>query len=265
MAIQIFDKAFFMCFSVNFNKLMPTAGVFKQSEVFQTINEEMRKSKQEIDEEEKRWTTFLQKPSRPVPKQAYKYNVTPQTYRPKIVRQAKPRVAPEIQLQLQQEEEHPRCPSPMTVFPVHIPLANCTAYPEPKFPNSEDKPPTPLPEIKIETPEPEKEPEMPAREPTPQITEAKKEETENKEEQEQFVKQLAQVQHQLEALSNLPTTIQATLDAITHQLHSLLNPPVSEIKVPRKVETPPKEEGLYWFSIDSFCCVLFYKNLEKKF
>lgn len=219
---------------------MPTAGVFKQSEVFQTINEEMRKSKQELEEEEKRWTTFLQKPSRPVPKQAYKYNVAPQTYRPKIVKQSKPRIAPEVQ----QQEEMIRSPSPMTVFPVHIPLAHSTASPEPKFPVPEEKPATPVPEIKIETPEPEQEP--PALELTPQISEAKKEETENKEEQEEFVKQLAQVQHQLEALSNLPTTIQATLDAITHQLHSLLNPPVSEIKVPRKVETPPKDEGNYF-------------------
>lgn len=230
-----------LCSSVNFNKLMPTAGVFKQSEVFQTINEEMRKSKQELEEEEKRWTTFLQKPSRPVPKQAYKYNVTPQTYRPKIVKQSKPRIAPEMQLQQQLQEEHIRSPSPMTVFPVHVPLAHSTAHPD-KFPNAEEKPATPVPEIKIETPEPTPTPE-PVPEPTPQITEAKKEETENTEEQEIFVKQLAQVQQQLEALSALPTTIQATLDAITHQLHGLLNPPVSEIKVPRKVETPPKEEG----------------------
>lgn len=235
-------------FSVNFNKLIPTAGVFKQSEVFQTINDEMRKSKQELEEEEKRWTTFLQKPSRPVPKAAYKYNVAPQTYRPKIVKQSKPRIAPEIV----QQEEVLRSPSPMTVFPVHIPLAHSTASPEPKFP-TEEKPETPVPEIKIETPEPE--PEIPAPEPTPQISEAQKEETENKEEQEQFVKQLAQVQQQLEALSNLPTTIQATLDAITHQLHSLLNPPISEIKVPRKVETPPKEEGNYFvlFLVPKHC------------
>lgn len=218
---------------------MPTAGVFKQSEVFQTINEEMRKSKQEIEEEEKRWTTFLQKPSRPIPKQAYKYNVPPQTYRPKIVKQSKPRVAPEVI----QQEELLRPASPMTVHPVHIPLAHSTASPEPKYPEPEvEKPETPVPEIKIETPEPEPEPQP---EPTPQITEALKEETENKEEQEQFVQQLAQVQQQLEALSNLPTTIQATLDAITHQLQSLLNPPVSEIKVPKKVETPPREEGNY--------------------
>uniref|UniRef100_A0AAG5CPF2 PDZ domain-containing protein n=1 Tax=Anopheles atroparvus TaxID=41427 RepID=A0AAG5CPF2_ANOAO len=49
---------------VNFNKMIPTAGVFKQSEVFKTLNSELVQS----EEEDKKWTTFLQKPQRPPPK-----------------------------------------------------------------------------------------------------------------------------------------------------------------------------------------------------
>lgn len=49
---------------VNFNKMIPTSGVFKQSEVFKTLNSELVQS----EEEDKKWTTFLQKPQRPPPK-----------------------------------------------------------------------------------------------------------------------------------------------------------------------------------------------------
>lgn len=51
---------------VNFNKMIPTAGVFKQSEVFKTLNSELVQSCEE--EGDKKWTTFMQRPSRPPPK-----------------------------------------------------------------------------------------------------------------------------------------------------------------------------------------------------
>lgn len=51
---------------VNFNKMIPTAGVFKQSEVFKTLNSELVQT--EDEEGDKKWTTFMQKPSRPPPK-----------------------------------------------------------------------------------------------------------------------------------------------------------------------------------------------------
>lgn len=223
-------------FRVNFNKMLPQAGVFKQSEVFQALNIEARKSKQDLEEEQKRWTTFLQKPNRPVPKTAPTFEPPKQTYKPNIIKQNKARLAPEII-----EHEIHRSPSPMCEYPVQIPLARSTATPEPKYPEPEiERPATPIPEIKIE---PVQLDESYEPEPTPLISEAKKEETENQEENEEFVKQLANVQLQLEALSNLPTTIQATLDAITHQLSMLLHPPKPEIKEEKKVEEPPKEEG----------------------
>lgn len=52
---------------VNFNKMIPKAEVFKQSEVFKTLNSELV---QQGDDEggDKKWTTFMQKPTRPPPK-----------------------------------------------------------------------------------------------------------------------------------------------------------------------------------------------------
>lgn len=53
------------------------------------------------------------------------------------------------------------------------------------------------------------------------------------EEQAELLKQLTQVQKQIEALQALPSTIQATLDALSSQLCQLLQPP--------KEPTPPVE------------------------
>ncbi|XP_021713059.1 PDZ and LIM domain protein Zasp isoform X6 [Aedes aegypti] len=50
---------------VNFKKMIPTSGVFKQSEVFKTLNSELVQAEEDKD---KKWTTFMQKPSRPAPK-----------------------------------------------------------------------------------------------------------------------------------------------------------------------------------------------------
>lgn len=82
-------------FRVNFKKMMPKSGVFKQSEVFQVLNDEQLKSKAEKEQEEKyHWTTFLQKPSRPPPLRATQQ--TPMnSYRPLIIKQAKPKCAPD--------------------------------------------------------------------------------------------------------------------------------------------------------------------------
>lgn len=74
---------------------MPKAGVFKQSEVFQVLNDEQLKSKAEQEREEKyRWTTFLQKPSRPPPQRTHEQTLL-NTYKPVIVRQPKPKCAPD--------------------------------------------------------------------------------------------------------------------------------------------------------------------------
>lgn len=74
---------------------MPKAGVFKQSEVFQVLNDEQLKSKAEKEREEKyQWTTFLQKPQRPPPQRSIQ-QLTTNTYKPLIVKQPKPKCAPD--------------------------------------------------------------------------------------------------------------------------------------------------------------------------
>lgn len=74
---------------------MPKAGVFKQSEVFQVLNDEQLKTKEELEREEKhKWTTFLQKPTRPPPRPRNEQPIL-NTYRPVIVRQQKPKCAPD--------------------------------------------------------------------------------------------------------------------------------------------------------------------------
>lgn len=81
--------------SVNFNKMIPKAGVFKQSEVFKTLNSELVQS----EEEDKKWTTFLQKPSRPPPKtpeeRKLERNPPTERYQVRIVKQPKPKIAPD--------------------------------------------------------------------------------------------------------------------------------------------------------------------------
>lgn len=75
--------------------MMPKAGVFKQSEVFQVLNDEQLKSNAEKEREEKyQWTTFLQKPQRPPPLRTTQ-QVTTNTYKPLIVKQPKPKCAPD--------------------------------------------------------------------------------------------------------------------------------------------------------------------------
>ena len=75
--------------------MMPKAGVFKQSEVFQVLNDEQLKSKAEKEQDEKyQWTTFLQKPSRPPPLRSTQ-QVPTNSYKPLIVKQPKPKCAPD--------------------------------------------------------------------------------------------------------------------------------------------------------------------------
>lgn len=81
--------------SVNFKKMMPKAGVFKQSEVFQVLNDQQLKTRAEQEKEEKyQWTTFLQKPQRPPPLRTPQQSVG-SSYKPVIVKQPKPKCAPD--------------------------------------------------------------------------------------------------------------------------------------------------------------------------
>jgi hypothetical protein len=75
--------------------MMPKAGVFKQSEVFQVLNDQQLKTKAEQEKEDKyQWTTFLQKPQRPPPMRTQQ-QVVINSYKPNIVKQPKPKCAPD--------------------------------------------------------------------------------------------------------------------------------------------------------------------------
>lgn len=94
--------------SVNFKRMIPQAGFFKSSEVFKQLNEEAVKTKMERDKEVKKWTTFLQKPNRPIPKSKEEIEREKlEPYRVKIVKQPKPKCDPNrppSPIQIPQEE-----------------------------------------------------------------------------------------------------------------------------------------------------------------
>lgn len=78
--------------------MMPKAGVFKRSEVFQVLNDQQLMTKEDEEtEESNRWTKFLQKPNRPPP-QPKNYRVLENTYKPMIVKQPKPKCAPDYRI-----------------------------------------------------------------------------------------------------------------------------------------------------------------------
>ncbi|GBP74223.1 hypothetical protein EVAR_54576_1 [Eumeta japonica] len=59
--------------SVDFKKIKPTIDSLKDSEVLKALNEDLTKTKAERKAEERKWTTFLQRPRRPVPKARFGY------------------------------------------------------------------------------------------------------------------------------------------------------------------------------------------------
>lgn len=185
------------------------------------------KTKAEKDQETKKWTTFLQKPNRPIPKSKLDFEIEHRkanAYKIKICKQPKPKCDPN------------RSPSPVPVI-----------EPEPE--------PEPTEVVLVPGPEPQyveylneeilgseiplvEEDQRPAEETEDEIQELQEDissddvieptddnsiNTPRKTEEEILIeKQLAEVQRQLLALSSLPSTIQATLDAVTKQLAELM-------------------------------------------
>ncbi|XP_058812041.1 uncharacterized protein LOC131676762 isoform X4 [Topomyia yanbarensis] len=197
---------------VNFKRLMPASEVFKQSEVFKTLNNEI------LQGEEKKRTTFMQKPSRPPPKtreeRLRELNPPTERYQVRIVKQPKPKIAPDY--------KPPKSPEPVPE-PEPIPL-----YDEYLTARTEAEVET----IKI------LEAEQPAMQSTGDADVPVDEQEEEAETSEEFRAQLENVQKQLEALSSLPNTIQATISALTEQLSALAQP-----KRKSKSVTPRPEEG----------------------
>ncbi|XP_050082653.1 titin isoform X3 [Anopheles aquasalis] len=204
---------------VNFKKMIPASGVFKQSEVFKTLNSELVQS----EEEDKKWTTFLQKPQRPAPKtpdqRKQECNPPTERYQVRIVKQPKPKIAPD--------------------------------YKPPKSPEPEPEP-EPIPmydEYLNERQEVEVETIKTFVEETIVLSEAKAGDgtqptagspPREEEPSEEFREQLQNVQKQLEALSALPNTIQATIAALTEQLAALAAPKRKSKSIsPRPEEAEP--------------------------
>ncbi|XP_026724496.1 titin-like isoform X3 [Trichoplusia ni] len=250
--------------SVDFQKIKPMIDSLKDSEVLKALNEELARQKaEEKKKEEKRWTTFLQKPKRPVPKVKFGYHgwteddhVVAEPYTVKIVKQAKPKVAPDYKPEdfetgpLPWEEravQDASLPPVEPEEPILIPevpefLEAVDPLKESEVPDLEDTG-IPLPLPKEPTPPPIE--EQPPEEVPQQEEEATEvqEVTEVQEEQpvpedmdnrlaEQLVtsvqrmvdpnasveQQLMQMRAQLAALAQLPEVIQQTLDLVSKQL-----------------------------------------------
>nr|XP_049695611.1 titin homolog isoform X1 [Helicoverpa armigera] len=253
--------------SVDFQVIKPMIGTLKDSEVIKALNEEIAREKAEQKKkEEKRWTTFLQKPKRPVPKAKFGYQgwtqdeeVVAEPYKVKIVKQAKPKVAPDYKPEdfetgplPWEERAHTEASLPPVEpeEPILIPevpefLEAVDPLKESEVPDLEDtgiplpppREPTPPP-IVVEQPEPEPIPEEPEEEVAPE--EQKVEKTETKEDMEnrmaeQLVRsvqsmvdpnasldqQLAQMRAQLAALAQLPEVIQQSLELVSKQLSKI--------------------------------------------
>lgn len=180
--------------------------------MLQELNEQAVKTAADKKKDAQKWTTFLQKPDRPIPKTKEELaRERLPIYKVKIVKQPKPRGAPG------------REPTP--------PVVEEVMEPEPEVIAHEEEVENIVEENVVETcPVQEEEiidqpvelldnevPDLVAEEPEPLAGIPS-----------ELEKQLADVQKQLLALSNLPQAIQATLDAVTSELAKIV-PVIQEV------------------------------------
>lgn len=81
----------FLSHSVNFYRIFPKPGVCMTSDVLRSLNEEVTKTKLEKEKENRKWSTFLQRPDRPVPKSKQQLEAerrAANAYKVKIVKSA---------------------------------------------------------------------------------------------------------------------------------------------------------------------------------
>ncbi|KAJ2941904.1 hypothetical protein O0L34_g10719 [Tuta absoluta] len=254
--------------SVDFNKIKPIVESLKDSEVLKALNEELLRDAGERKKKEatkEAWTTFLQKPKRPVPRSKFGYykDMEPEEekvpiYKPKIVKQPKPKIAPDYKPKsfntglLPWEERALHEPTPPPVEPedpILIPeeppeiFEAVDPLPESEVPDLEDsgiplpQPPTPkeaTPPLEETTEDQQEELDLEAViEETEKIVEEKiVEEMDSGNIAEQIMssvqnmvdpnapleQQLAQMRAQLAALAQLPGVIQQSLELVTRQL-----------------------------------------------
>lgn len=206
------------------------------------MNEEAIKTKADKDKEVKKWTTFLQKPNRPIPKS--KDQVQHEPYRVKIVKQPKPLCDP----------NRVRTPPPIQAVPTDAPkeieptaVSEQETHVESEV--SVEVESDPLADSEVPDLEVCDAAEITASEEQQQIVEnaetapdaaavaddaAIENESETNEtiapapeirasaEDTPLEKQLLDVQNQLAALSSLPSTIQTMLESVSRQLNEIL-------------------------------------------
>uniref|UniRef100_A0A1B0DN69 Uncharacterized protein n=1 Tax=Phlebotomus papatasi TaxID=29031 RepID=A0A1B0DN69_PHLPP len=202
---------------VNFNKIIPQALSLKTSEVFKTLNAEAVKTKEDKIQEERKWTTFLQKPNRPIPKEPY---------RVKIVKQPKPKIAP----------DRVPTPPPMEILP-DPPKAETEKVTENKESVKASEDENPVADVVEDVSAKEDEIDLQAEEVEELVASTADNEVPDLEvpQSEDMIEnpdsdalsreleeKLVDVQRQLLALSNLPHTIKATLDSVTEQLSKIV-------------------------------------------
>lgn len=237
---------------------MPKANIFKSSEVFKHLNAEAMKTKAEKEQETKRWTTFLQKPDRPIPKskaQLEQERRQALAYRVVISKQPKPRCAPNRTPTPPRQIEEPAILSEPNVQSEPQQAADAVesnvenenvneTIGDSEVPNLEQSENGVQIDESTQSTTAEAQNEVTAADDTTdEQTESNNEnsdKTENKPEKtdEELLieKQLADVQKQLMALSTLPLTIQATLDAVTRQL--------ADIMPTMKLQAAPIKNGI---------------------
>ncbi|XP_018793530.1 PREDICTED: RE1-silencing transcription factor isoform X3 [Bactrocera latifrons] len=120
---------------VNFYRLFPKPGVCMTSDVLRTLNEDAIKTRAEKEKENKKWSTFLMKPDRPIPKSKEQIEAerrAANAYKVKIVKSA---------------------PRSRSVSPMPQPIVSPTEPVEPTVP-IESKQPSPPKVEEIEEPPP---------------------------------------------------------------------------------------------------------------
>uniref|UniRef100_A0A1L8E578 Putative titin isoform x3 n=1 Tax=Nyssomyia neivai TaxID=330878 RepID=A0A1L8E578_9DIPT len=203
---------------VNFNKIIPQALALKTSEVFKTLNAEAVKTKEDKMQEERKWTTFLQKPNRPIPKSKWDIEQEKrESYKVKIVKQPKPRIAPDriptpTNLPHLQDNDTPKKQLEGEMEDFNEATEGNVAAEEELYDqenNAEDF----IDEEELVTSTADNE--------VPDLEE--EEEQQNPDEVSKEVEEkLLEVQRQLLSLSNLPHAIKSTLDAVTEQLSKIV-------------------------------------------
>ncbi|XP_051861227.1 involucrin isoform X2 [Drosophila albomicans] len=256
---------------VNFYRIFPKPGVCMTSDVLRSLNEEVTKTKQEKEKENRKWSTFLQRPDRPVPKSrqqleaerraanAYKVKIVKSAPRDKSpMPEAKPEVKTETEAETVAKETSPEAaelkaeeqPEEQKEEEEEEPLPTDSEVPNleqlPENDNGSEVANAEADGEQLEKADASKEEPQQDREAVEEerATEVEVKETTPPKTDEELAleKQLSDVQKQLAALSSLPSTIQSTLDAVTKQLAELL--PTFKLQQQQQQEQLPQiDEG----------------------